>query len=649
MTRIFFASLLLLICLCKSYGQTYTPVPITGYNIDAFAESGTNAAAVTTTGLDLQQKVLYTQTFAATNTLSAGVPDNGVIVNGQRTYQLEDFTGNNALFLTAGGAVAGSAATGDFTLVTPAAYSKVSILAWSTEQSSTFNVTFHFSNAPDVNAGPFTVADWFGGANPMINAIGRIVRLTAGPYTPDGLTSNDPRMYTVDIAVPCDVQSKLLTGITFDYIIGGGADSRAVLAALSAVPYQPLTVAATTVPATCGYNNGSISVSVTGGTAPLALAWNTTPAQFTNTATDLAAGNYTVQITDGNGCVSTFDTSLTQNSSTQLAARARPAAICEGASTTIYAVPTGGRITKWTWEPGALTDSSNTISPAASTKYVVTAEDAFGCIIKDSINITVNAQPAVPVATAPDVCPDSSTVLLVTNPVDTLTYNWYPMIAGGDALGTGDSFVTPGITAPTSYFVEAVNGGCVSLRTQVDVTPFDKVDTPHIKADETTPGTLVFSWDPVPDATGYLVSVNGGAYTDPSSGTTGTTHTVSAQMVDSVTLTVVALGALNCENNNNSLTVKIKADPIFIPNAFTPNGDGLNDIFKPEGKTIAALDIMVFTQWGELIFHSNTLGTGWDGRFNGKPQPSGVYMYTIRVIQNDKTVITRKGAINLLR
>ncbi|OMP76402.1 gliding motility-associated C-terminal domain-containing protein [[Flexibacter] sp. ATCC 35208] len=649
MTRIYFASLLLLLCLCKSYGQTYTPVPITGYAIDAFAETGTDASAVTTVGLDLQLKVLYTATFAATNSLAAGLPDNGTIVNGTRTYQLKNYDSLNAIFLSANATAPGSTTTGTYTLLTPAAYSKISILAWSTEQSSTFNVTLHFVNAPDINVGTFTVADWFGGSNPMINAIGRIPRLTAPPYTVEGLSSNDPRMYAVDIPVPCDNQSQFLSSVTFDYIVGNSVDSRAVIAAISAVPFVPLTATASMVPATCGYSNGSITVAVSGGTSPITLAWNTNPAQFTNTATDLAAGAYTVSIMDGNGCVTQFDTTLSQNSPITIAAKARPAAICAGASTTIYAVPTGGQIVKYTWEPGAIGDSSTIITPVASTQYTVTAEDAFGCIVKDSVEIKVNAQPDAPVATAPSVCPDSTATLLVTNPVDSLTYNWYPMISGGDNLGSGESFTTPAIIGNTSYFVEAVNGSCVSQRTQVTVTPFEKVDAPKIKADNTSGSTITFTWDPVPDATGYLVSVNGGAYTDPSSGSTGTTHTITAQMIDSVTLTVVALGALNCENNANSLTVKLKADPIYVPNAFTPNGDGLNDIFKAEGNTIAALDMMVFNQWGELIFHTTTSGTGWDGTYNGKKQPTGVYMYTIRVIQNDKTIITKKGAINLLR
>jgi gliding motility-associated-like protein len=218
------------------------------------------------------------------------------------------------------------------------------------------------------------------------------------------------------------------------------------------------------------------------------------------------------------------------------------------------------------------------------------------------------------------------------------------MVSGGSIAGTGESFTTPPLTGPTSYYVEAVNGGCVSVRSEVTVTPYEKVDKPDISATTSASNVITFSWDAVPDATGYLVSVNGGAYTNPSSGPKGTTHTVSGG-TDSVTLTVIALGALNCENNQGSYTVKLKVSPVFIPNAFTPNGDGLNDVFRVEGNSIATVEMMVFDQWGELLFK----GIQWDGRHGGKEQPSGVYMYTVKVVQNDKTVIEKKGAVNLLR
>jgi gliding motility-associated-like protein len=90
-------------------------------------------------------------------------------------------------------------------------------------------------------------------------------------------------------------------------------------------------------------------------------------------------------------------------------------------------------------------------------------------------------------------------------------------------------------------------------------------------------------------------------------------------------------------------------DAVFIPNSFTPNGDGLNDVLKVYGNFIKTMKISIFNQWGEKIFESQSQLSAWDGTQKGKPQPSGVYMYVCDVILNDGTKLQRKGAINLIR
>jgi gliding motility-associated-like protein len=100
-----------------------------------------------------------------------------------------------------------------------------------------------------------------------------------------------------------------------------------------------------------------------------------------------------------------------------------------------------------------------------------------------------------------------------------------------------------------------------------------------------------------------------------------------------------------------SAAVEAKTLPgqIYIPNAFSPNGDGLNDILLVYGYTIKEMRFLIFNQWGEKIFESNNQATGWDGKYKGKPQPSGVYMYVCELILNDGKKEVRKGSINLVR
>jgi gliding motility-associated-like protein len=652
MKRVFIVASMLVICACRLYAQTYTPIAVTGFNNDGIAETGTNALAVTTTGLDLQQKILYSTDFAAANNLQAGFASNGILSNGLRTYQLVDYAGLNILYLSRNAVVANTTASGTLALSTPAAYSKISLLGFSTEQNSTLDVSFTYTDGTISPKTRISLLDWFGGTSPIFDSYGRIPRNAAGPYIVEGLSSNDPRIYAIDILPPCENQPKELAAITIEYVQGTdpGNQSRAVFLAVSGQPYIPLAYTSASIPATCGTANGSLSVQVTAGAFPVAYQWNTTPMQTTGTATDLAAGSYSCTIIDGNGCLSTFQGEIKETSSILLKALAKPADICTGTSTTLYGVSTGGRLVRYTWEPGNITDSSTIVTPTTTTLYKLTGEDANGCSVEDSIEIRVTEKPDAPEITAQSICPDSTATLSINNATPPFIYNWYTFPSGGSIAGTGATYTTPDVTATTTWYVEAVNGPCSSDRTAVTVTPYDRAVSPIVKAGDITSTNVTFTWDPVPGATGYLVSVDGGEYITPTSGNLGTTHQVTGITVqESVTIKVITLGALSCQNSLPGTAIaKLKPGEIFIPNAFTPNGDGKNDYFKPEGTTISAIDMKIFNQWGELIYRTNQL-TGWNGTYNGKIQPSGVYTYTIRIILNNKTEMIRKGAVNLLR
>ena len=86
-----------------SLAQTFSPIAVTGFNQDGVAESGIDATAVTTTSLDLSTYIMYSTIFAAINGLQAGLPTNGTIVSGNRTWQLQPYTSNNVLYLSSGG------------------------------------------------------------------------------------------------------------------------------------------------------------------------------------------------------------------------------------------------------------------------------------------------------------------------------------------------------------------------------------------------------------------------------------------------------------------------------------------------------------------------------------------------------------------
>ena len=89
-----------------------------------------------------------------------------------------------------------------------------------------------------------------------------------------------------------------------------------------------------------------------------------------------------------------------------------------------------------------------------------------------------------------------------------------------------------------------------------------------------------------------------------------------------------------------------------MPNSFTPNGDNLNEVFKPKGDGIDAsyYHFMIFDRWGEKLFETDDINEGWDGTYNGEPVPTGIYVWKINTRELYRDVKTEHiGNVRLLR
>ena len=88
---------------------------------------------------------------------------------------------------------------------------------------------------------------------------------------------------------------------------------------------------------------------------------------------------------------------------------------------------------------------------------------------------------------------------------------------------------------------------------------------------------------------------------------------------------------------------------VFVPNVFTPNGDGENDIFLPISTGVKFYDLTVFDRWGKRVFQTFDLKNGWDGKFNGEPCQNEVYVWKIKVSSLSGEMKEMNGHITLLR
>jgi gliding motility-associated-like protein len=341
---------------------------------------------------------------------------------------------------------------------------------------------------------------------------------------------------------------------------------------------------------------------------------------------------------------------------------------CQGGQATLtIANPQPGFTYNWYSSASGGTPAGTGISfttPAlsVSTIYFAEAVNVTGCpsAARTSVTVTVTTAPITPQASTDGttICPGTSTTVSATSGTPGAVIKWYADATGGAVLATGTSFTTPTLTATTIYYAEAeVTGGCVSTtRTPVTVTVLGPLTAPVVTVDATTASSVTFAWQAVTGASGYQVSIdNGQHFITPSSGATGLTHTVTnLQPAQAVTIIVRANGNSDCQQSANSAAVTgTSSNPfgngLFIPNVFTPNGDGSNDVLFVYGNTIKSLTLSIYDQWGELQFKSTNKSSGWDGTYKGTNQPVGVYVYYVEATMNDGQVVKKKGTVTLLR
>jgi gliding motility-associated-like protein len=306
--------------------------------------------------------------------------------------------------------------------------------------------------------------------------------------------------------------------------------------------------------------------------------------------------------------------------------------------------------------------NTNTINylppPLTVTTFYRRIASSDTCSIPDTSNIvtlSISTPPSAPVVDNTSACPGSTATIPVISPAQGLTYSWYASATSDTLLFSGSSFVTPALTASATYYVAAVNkAGCISGRTPAIVSLLQPLPAPVVVVDSTTISSITFSWTAVNGANGYQVSTNNGqTYSAPTTGVTGLATTISGLQPDqSITLVVEAIAGQTCQSSAASSDVTgttLTTNIVYVPNVFTPNGDGINDQVHVHGDAIKTMNFYIYDQWGELLFTSTNVQNGWDGTYRGKKEPVGVYVYYLQAVMNNGQIVNKKGTITLLK
>ncbi|MCB9277025.1 MAG: PKD domain-containing protein [Lewinellaceae bacterium] len=283
--------------------------------------------------------------------------------------------------------------------------------------------------------------------------------------------------------------------------------------------------------------------------------------------------------------------------------------------------------------------------PGPESRYYVRMADDYGCFVTDSV--TVGSRPVlVFVDESTSIClGDTARLTAINLSGETLTFAWSPGVAILEGQGTSSVLVSP--MASQVFNVVITNElGCSETRAA------------HVFVDNTAPPVSITA---VPDTlfgpgTVQLeatLDVNYSYLWHPAGGLSNITiYNPLAQVDSTATYQVKVLDSNGCSNEALITIVLIGecVEPyIFVPNAFTPNGDNLNDLLFVEGNTIEALHFAVYGRWGEKVFETDSQEVGWDGTYKGRQLPPDVYGYYLEAKCFNGESFFKKGNITLIR
>ncbi|MDX9931097.1 MAG: choice-of-anchor L domain-containing protein [Bacteroidales bacterium] len=379
------------------------------------------------------------------------------------------------------------------------------------------------------------------------------------------------------------------------------------------------------------------------GVPPYNYAWNNgLPSTTSHLVSPTTTTTYVVTVTDYCNHSTTNNVTITVGGSFVDAGPDQT--ICEGQSATLNAASDNSIV----WNTGDTT-LSITVSPPHDSTYVIIAGSG-DCMSSDTVTVFVLPQPGISASVFPDrICEGKSAQLTATgadmflwesNPFDA-TLNQTP----GGLNNMLD--ITPSST--TTYNVTGTNvGGCFDTAT-VKITvvpapvasfftqpPYASSFNPTIQFFDNSQGNPVL-WR-------WLLS-DGSTYDIPEF-----THTYP---MDTWGEFPVLMYVENADGCSDSITQMITIKPdytLYIPNAISPNGDGINDRFHISGLNIPIKDfsIRIYDRWGALMFSSSVPSFEWDGYVDGKVVPDAIYNY--RLIFSDPTgnVHVRNGSITII-
>ena len=618
---------------------TFTQLPAGTYTITF--TGGPNSCTGSITGTIAQGSAL-SSVFFTVNPNCAGINDGHFTLTPTTGTAPYSYT-IDAIPTNTTGAI-----TGAFTNLAPGVYTITFTDANGCTGSNTATIT---GRLPLTTPEAHTDVKCFG------NADGTITLTPAGgvaPYTYALLPSTTFQVnssFTALAAGSYTIRVKDFLGCTKDTTI------------LIAQPVQLTASAVKDNDATCEGNDGGMTVTASGGTAPYQYSIDNgvtyqATGIFTNAAANtIYSGN--IKVKDANGCIAIANSVAVgqQNNLTLDILTTADTTICQGSNITFAPVTNAPAGSIFAWASTTPVVPATTITNGTTlTASVAPADTAIyhlvvsykTCTVADDAKVNVIWKPIVKMNLhADNVCRGDS-ILLSANivhtsgPVDSLAWTPTDSITNPGALQT---MVHPVRT--TYYYLTAYTDltdyGCV-------FNSYDsiKVIVPQQVIASAGRDTIAEKGQPH-----QLLGSGGVSYTwlSPTAAISNPlAQNPFVTLNNDASFSVIVKNATGCADTASVFVKVLEGPAYYIPNAFSPNGDGLNDVFRAIPAGMANTQYFkVMNRYGETVFETNQYLKGWDGTFKGKKQPVGVYVWIVKGQDKDGKIVEMKGTVMLVQ
>lgn len=417
----------------------------------------------------------------------------------------------------------------------------------------------------------------------------------------------------------------------------------------SATLQQPAPITSSPIinPVLCfGGNTGSVDINPAGGLPAYTFSWS--DGQSGQTAINLSSNAYSVTVFDSRQCSATFSVNVPQPTLLTISGTQQGES-CPGENDGQIETNAAGGLTPYVYSltgPTIITpNATGDFSPLAPGSYSIQVTDQNGCQASESYVIGAAQDDVFNVAydsvscygyTDGGVLIEAATLgnapftYSINNGPGQLSGDFYGLAAGPHVVfvlnNQGCETIIPVVVPQPLPVIADVNPDTVIIALgatgSVDVTALNLLANPLYEWSPTL--GLSCSDCPNPDITTY-------------------------QSMEYVVTVSYMNGESKCSGETTLWVEVLPETDYYIPNVFSPNGDGNNDVFNILGSDIRTVDLRIFNRWGELVFQSNNTWTGWDGTYKSKLQSPGVYTYYAAITYLNGKTKQQNGSVTLVR